>query len=486
MALTEERGLGSPSPDEEVLALLRTPGLSIKNLDPSTKEKVTWPPTKEDLQRLYVDEKLSAAKIAKVYGLKTGNPRSAAFLVTYHLKKHGIERRDRIEELRKEMEAVVAVWKAKYQKKEGGEQTRPAEQEAQADESFMLTAEEKAVIELLQHKNLSIRHFDPETKGRVKAAMEGLHWTRGFSLNDVADMVGNKTSGYSSYLFKELGIEARPFKEAQLKGIHDHVRIYERKPFDGTDEDKAYILGLKHGDLTASVPFRDAVRVSTSSTHPALAELFTGLFSPYGHVYNDPRYKKDTKTYEWNFHAIVDKSFEFLVEHRDRCREWVASKESTMLAYLAGLIDAEGHIRIYPNPRTVGIIISIWNTDIGLIRFANDCLKRLGYRPMEPYLDKRGGGKSSGFHIERKKDYWRLQLGRFDEAQSLLQRLPLRHREKVERKRLALSVPKGEDYGDIGVKVSSLARSFKEEARQYTRQAELEFQATHQEGQGAA
>jgi hypothetical protein len=100
---------------------------------------------------------------------------------------------------------------------------------------------------------------------------------------------------------------------------------------------------------------------------------------------------------------------------------------------------------------------------------------------MEPYLDKRAGDKSSGFHIERKKDYWRLQLGRFDEAQSLLRRLPLRHREKIERKRLALSISKGEDYEVIGAKISSFARSIKEEAKRFTRLAELELLARQQE-----
>jgi len=441
---------------------------------------LAWPPAKEDLQRLYVDEKLSAAKIAKVYGLKTGNPRSAAFLVTYYLKKHGIQRRDRIQELRKETEAVVAAWKAKYPKEDGGDPNRPAEEEGQADEPPKLTAEEKAVVELLQHKNLSIRYLDPETKGRVKAAMESLHWTQELSLNDIAELMGNKTSGYSSYLFKELGIKARPFEEARLKGVVNHLRMYDRRPFAGTDADKAYILGLKHGDLSAYVPFGNVTRVSTSTTHPALAELFTELFSPHGHVYKLARYKKDTGTFEWNFQAILDDSFAFLLEPREKCRDWVRKQDETMLAYLAGLVDAEGHIRMYPNPRTVGIIVSVWNTDFDLVRFASDCLKRLGYRPMEPYLDKRAGGKSSGFHIERKKDYWRLQLGRFDEAQSLLQRLPLRHREKVERKRLALSVSKGEDYEVIGSKVSSFARSIKEEARQFTRLAELKFLARQQ------
>src|SRR5438309_479957 len=155
-------------------------------------------------------------------------------------------------------------------------------------------------IELLRTHKLSIKHLDEERRQMVRQFIEHLHHEKGISLTDMAKLVGNKTSGYMSWLARQLGIQPRDFEEARLVGIHKKVRKYERKPFDGTDEDKAYLLGLRRGDLSVSRPFGDAIRVSTNSTHPAMAELFTKLFSPYGHVYQHPRYKKDTKTYEWN------------------------------------------------------------------------------------------------------------------------------------------------------------------------------------------
>jgi hypothetical protein len=200
--------------------------------------------------------------------------------------------------------------------------------------------------------------MDEPTRQRIRSVIQHMHHKRGISLGDIAKLIGNKTSGYTSWLARQLGIRPRSFHEAQRIGIHK-LRKYERKPFDGTDEDKAYMLGLRHGDLSASVPFGDVTRVSTSTTHPALSELFEQLFCPYGHVYKYPRRQKDTNTYEWNLQTILDRSFGFLLESRDKCREWVMRKDGTMLAYLAGLIDAEGNIRIYPNPRTIGIIVSI-------------------------------------------------------------------------------------------------------------------------------
>ena len=447
----------------------------------AAKPTLTWPPTKEDLQRLYVDEKLSAAKIAKAYSRETANPKSAAELIGYYLRKYGIGRRNRIEELRKETEAAVAAWKAKHPKRESGELARPvgAEPGRQGDEAVRLAEEESAVLELLRTPNLSIEHLDPPTKEMVRLYILKKHIEQGVSLGDIAKLIGNKTSGYTSWLTRQLGIQPRAFEEARLNGIHEKVRKYERRPFEGTDEEKAYMLGLKHGDLHAYNPFGDAVRVSTSTTHPALANLFTDLFSQYGHVDRHPRYKKDTGTYEWNFQAILDKSFEFLLEPRDRCREWVLSKESTMLAYLAGLIDAEGHIRPHANPKTVGIEVSIWNTDIGLLEFAYKCLKQLGYMPLEPYLSQPPGGVSSGFHIARKKAEWRVLLARFEETQSLLRRLPLKHHEKVALKEVALSVAKGDLFEKIAERLSFLKKVFRDETDRYTKQAEAEFLERH-------
>ena len=338
---------------------------------------------------------------------------------------------------------------------------------------------DEEVLSILRTPGLSIKNLEPSTKEKIRLYIVRKHIEQGVSLSDIAKLIGNKTSGYTSWLSRQVGVQPRGFEEARLKGIHEKVRKYERRPFDGTDEDKAYMLGLKHGDLYAYTPFGDAVRVSTSTTHPALAELFTRLFSPYGHVYKHPRYKEDTSTYEWNIVVILDKSFGFLLESRDKCREWIASEESITLSYLAGLVDAEGNIRIYPNPRTVGIIVSVWNTDFELVEFVYMCLCSLDSRPLKPYLHRRPGPSSSGFRIAMKRDYWRVLIARFDEAQSLLRRLPLRHHEKVEMKELALSIAKGEAYERIAETVSSLKKSFRRETSQYTKQAELEFLRTH-------
>lgn len=352
---------------------------------------------------------------------------------------------------------------------------------SQESEKLAVTPLEEQVLELLRTKGLSIKRLDEERKQKVQEFIRHWHLEKGVSLTDIAKQIGNKTSGYTSWLVRQLGIQSRDFEEARLAGIHKKIRKYERKPFDGTDEDKAYILGLRHGDLSAHTPFGDAVRVSTSTTHPALANLFTELFIPYGHIYMHPRYKKDTKTYEWNFHAILDKSFGFLLDGRDVCREWIASKDSTMLSYLAGVMDAEGSIGIERNARTTSMKTIFYNTDTGLLQFVRKCLTELGCKPGPLYLDKDAGAESGKYHIIRRHDYYRVMVAIFEDSQSLLRRLPLRHQEKVERKELALSIAKGERWDNIKSKVWALAGSFEQQRIQFTRQAEIEFLQHHPE-----
>jgi len=74
-----------------------------------------WPPTREDLQRLYVEQKLSAAKIARVYGLMYASPKTAESTILHHLKKNGIKRRDPAEHIRKITEEMVDAWVVRYQ-----------------------------------------------------------------------------------------------------------------------------------------------------------------------------------------------------------------------------------------------------------------------------------------------------------------------------------------------------------------------------------
>ncbi len=334
-----------------------------------------------------------------------------------------------------------------------------------------LTEEQSAQIAMLRTKGLSIRGLDAERREALRRTMVELHVERGVSLGDIAKLIGNKTSGYTSWLCAQLGVKARPFEEARLKGIREKRRKYERRPFDGSEEDKAYLLGVAHGDFHTSSPWNGAVRVSLSTTHPAMAELFHELFDRHGHVYEYPRYKKDTRTYEWNFTAILDSSFEFLTEEVSATWGWISGARGRILGYLAGLLDAEGSIGLYRSGRATSLVVSYYNTNREMMDFLFHSLVGLGCHPLPPYLDKPAGFRTPGFKIEMKHDYYRVLVASFDEAQFYLSILPLRHREKRAKAEIALTLSHRQSWQSVVGRVVALRDEIRRERDMYVRQA---------------
>lgn len=80
--------------------------------------KLVWPPLAEDLKRLYLDQKLSASKMASVYGLKYASAKTAESTILYHLKRNGISRRDPAAHIRKVTGTMVDEWVVRYRKGE--------------------------------------------------------------------------------------------------------------------------------------------------------------------------------------------------------------------------------------------------------------------------------------------------------------------------------------------------------------------------------
>jgi hypothetical protein len=105
-------------------------------------EGLGWPPKIEDLERMYLVERLSAAKIAMAYGLKYRSPKVAESTVLHQLKKNGIARRDRAEHVRKVTSAMVDEWVRRY---EGGESLKRIAGEQYSSVSVMLHLEKRGV-----------------------------------------------------------------------------------------------------------------------------------------------------------------------------------------------------------------------------------------------------------------------------------------------------------------------------------------------------
>lgn len=335
------------------------------------------------------------------------------------------------------------------------------------------------MLALLRTRSLSIKGLDEKKKEELRTFLDYLHNTRGLSLNDVAKLVGNKTSGYTSWVCRQLGVERRPFEEARLKGIREKRRKDERKPFDGTDEDKAYLLGLRHGDLSVSRPWNGVVRVSTSTTHPAMAELSHKLFEPYGHVYQIPRYKKDTKTYEWNLHVVLDDSFSFLFLGFDAAKDCVKESNVKIIAYLSGFLDAEGSILVTRNIRGgVVIFVDYFNEYRPILEWISDRAHELGVGT-SIRLNKSIGPGTTGFHLNHNKEYWQMPIFSAKRIQGFIRILKLRHPEKLSRREISLSIKDGMKFQDIADRIVALRTAIKNDVKRFVKLAEEEDLKKH-------
>jgi len=350
-----------------------------------------WPPRKEDLERLCLVEKLSAAKIARVYGLKYRNQKVAESTVLYHLRRNGIRRRDAAEHVRRVTAAMEEEWVGRYQ--------------------------------------------------------------AGESLKQIA---GGESSPVTVYLhLRRRGVQLRDKVEAQIAA----VTKYERLPFSGDPIEKAYLMGLRYGDLHV-VRHGRAIRVRVSTTHPAMAELFDAMFSPYGHVLLYPR-KAKLSGYEWSLECDLDSGFRFLLA-KPSVHELEALPENTLIAFLAGLFDAEGSIILHDKRGRYNPEVSFTNTDDSLLQFVSASMRAMGFdfklRWLAQKNDRQGitGNGRRGI----------LTLWKFRDVQRILRTLPLRHQEKVEKSKLVLRMTyrgsRSENQG-IAIEWDKLTRRIKDD-----------------------
>ncbi|HVB95169.1 MAG TPA: LAGLIDADG family homing endonuclease [Nitrososphaerales archaeon] len=312
---------------------------------------LAWPPTREDLQRLYIEQKLSAARISKVYGLKYARDKTAESTILHHLKKNGVKRRDPAEHVRKVSEEMVDAWVARYQ--------------------------------------------------------------NGESLKQIAEGLVSPVSVFNH--LRKRGVQLRDRVEAQIKT----VKRFQKFPFQGSEEERAYLLGFTRGDLGVARHGR-AIRVKTSSTHPAMIELVLSLFGCYGPSRVYPRYSKMVG-YEWSVEAELDQSFEFLLIEKDMPP--ANGSRKIILSYLAGLFDSEGSVWLWEG-RTFAPRVSFTNKDLTMLGWIETRLTQLGFYSARGPPDGR--------------DVSRTSMWRKGEILALIQAMPLRHPEKKAKARLLL------------------------------------------------
>lgn len=222
------------------------------------------------------------------------------------------------------------------------------------------------------------------------------------------------------------------------------------------------MIGLRYGDIYARMHGKQ-IDVATTSTHPAMTELFKKTFAKYTVVSISPH--KNHRYFEWRAGCYLHRSFDFLLQRGSSIPTWILQNRQYFLHFLSGFFDSEGSIGIRCAPHgCIRYGLTIPNVNIAALREIKNQLLRMGLCPkLYP-------------HYQSDK-CWQLVVNKKGDVFKLLSWLKIRHSEKIRRRRLVFQL-KGtvKRWAEAKPKVLALRHEIKEEVRRHIQKAKLMYE----------
>lgn len=307
-------------------------------------------------------------------------------------------------------------------------------------------------------------------KRKVTATREELHrmyWGQRMNTRQIAEKYGVIPDAVRYWMIK-YGIPRRNCYEAALQ--------YPRKPFSGDGYEKAYLLGLRAGDIHARHQGR-LIEASVGTTHPAMLKLFRKVFSNHGTV---GTYPFKIHSYELGIYTSLDKSFSFLLQKPSSVPDWVQASDKAFYRFLAGYADAEGCWSIFRTRQYVGQIFVITTSDENILLQLNNGLIKRGFNSHLYRLNVagkiRGYGKCTRniytLEIYARKDVCRL-------ARILLHLS--HHDEKIRKMQLILKCRRVKYWKDIESDVVELRQQVRREVSDFKRRIRDKWLERHRQ-----
>ena len=206
--------------------------------------------------------------------------------------------------------------------------------------------------------------------------------------------------------------------------------LYTRAAFSGNLCDKAYLIGLRIGDLHVAMEGSRTIVVKCTSTRDEQVQLFRELFEPYGHVYTDEAGLAGRKRQSIGMEVRLNMTFDFLLPKQDAAPEWILHSDEPFFAFLAGYIDAEGYVRTYlpPGYLTPQVRVEIRSYDLVLLGQLADGLNARGIA-CPPARLRVLAGYTNKYGVRSNRDLWGLGIHRLDSLDRLFAKIDpyLRH-----------------------------------------------------------
>jgi len=293
-------------------------------------------------------------------------------------------------------------------------------------------------------------------KNVPKEEIEKLYWQQKLTLSQIGRMF-SVTYPTVIYWMKKRGVHTRG------------VRKYETRPFDGNELEKAYVMGLRLGDLNVRA-HRRQILARTSTSHPAMLELFRNIFQRYSHVHQFSMFNPKKKPhFDWQIYALLDKSFDFLLSKA--APDDTLTNEDKFYAFLAGYTDAEGCILITPNGNGLRFYFQVAAEDKRTLFVIANKLREAGYH----FTLRISAKKGENYGRKYNKNYWELRIATKADVIKLLERLALRHQEKIKWKKLVLKMREVKMWSDVKEEVAALRKNIQAEVNKCVIESEETF-----------
>jgi hypothetical protein len=200
------------------------------------------------------------------------------------------------------------------------------------------------------------------------------------------------------------------------------------------------------------------IEVSTTTTHPSMEALFRKVFQNYGNIYRLASFDHLHLFYRFQFATYLESSFESVLEKGSSLPQNIPRdiEDRLLLEYLAGLIDAEGGIRLYKRGRTADSVLYITINK---------------YRLLTALRSVFGG------RLYRHERAWRLVFyGK--RGNHILDNLNLKHEEKIAKSSLVREA-RGKPWREVEGEWLSIVRRIRAGVRHYREDAKAEYIQVH-------
>jgi len=238
----------------------------------------------------------------------------------------------------------------------------------------------KSLISYFMKKfNIACRHKNKPRSDITKELLTTLYLEKKLSILKISKLL--KTTPLTILKkMKKYGIKSRP------RGT---LPKYQKMPFSGNLEEKAYLLGLRCGDLWVG-KIGKQIKIATATTHLAQLAMIKSTFEKYSKI--NVRLHLNKGKACWQIECLLDKSFEFLVKKPKNIPKNILDNDNYFYAFLAGYADCEAAWSIY-NPKNTNYIFTkfqLATCDKNILLQIKNKLKKLGFTPCFGLLRKKG------------------------------------------------------------------------------------------------